>query len=69
MTQHMRILEYMERRGGITSMEAFTDLGIVKLSNRIGELRQKGILIGQARQHGTNRYGEPVSYMKYWLEG
>ena len=43
MTQHERILDYMDRFGSITPMDAIFDLGITKLATRIGELRQLGV--------------------------
>lgn len=67
MTQQLRVLEYMEQNEGITSMQAFRDLGIVKLSNRISELQQKGIMIGKRWEEGVNRWGEPTRYLKYYL--
>ena len=67
MTQGERILAYMKQNESITPMEAFSELGITKLSTRIGELRQKGYKINDAFVDGKNRYGENVRYKKYWL--
>lgn len=35
--QHERILRFLDENGSITPMEAFSELGITKLSTRIGE--------------------------------
>ena len=67
MTQHERIMSYLERNESITPMEAFGDLGITKLATRISELRQNGVNIGDAYVDGHNRFGDPVRYKKYWL--
>lgn len=63
--QHDRILRYMNEHGSITPMEAFSELGITKLSTRVGEMIADGIAIEKEREHGTNRYGDKVSYMRY----
>jgi hypothetical protein len=68
MTQGERILDYMAEVGSISPFEAFFDLGITKLSTRIGELKRSGIKIKQERISGKNRYGEKIHYMRYQLE-
>lgn len=68
MTQHQRIHDYMSKYGSITPMTAFEELGITKLSTRIGEMRRNGFKIGSAMVHGQNRFGDRVDYMRYWLE-
>lgn len=45
MSQHERILDYINTFGSISPMEAFNDLGITKLSTRIGEMRADGITL------------------------
>lgn len=65
MTQHERILEYIDRFGSITPMEAFMDLGITKLATRIGEIIQRGDKIEKHVEHAKNRYGQNVHYMRY----
>jgi hypothetical protein len=42
MTQSEKIIDYIERFGSITPMEAFMDLGITKLATRVSEMRKKG---------------------------
>lgn len=65
MTQHDRILRYLDDFGSITPMQAFSDLGITKLSTRIGELIRAGVQIEGEMQEGQNRYGEKTRWMKY----
>ena len=62
-----RIIDYMKSHKGITSMDAFTDLGITRLSARIKELRESGYNISTIMIDGINRYGEPVRYGLYKL--
>lgn len=68
MNQHEKIRAYMERNGSITPMDAFIDLGITKLSTRIGEMERNGEKITHEREKGKNRFGEKVFYMRYRLE-
>lgn len=67
MTQGERILQYMKEHGSITPMEAFNELGITKLSTRIGELVSAGKKIDRELVNSKNRYGERTSYMRYKL--
>ena len=67
MTQQERIKQYLIDFGSITPMEAFADLGITKLSTRIGEMVRAGEQIERTMVSGRNRYGEKVHYMKYTL--
>ncbi len=65
MNQHKAILDYLEAHGSITPMEAFSDLGITKLSTRISEMIRRGYKFRKVPVEGKNRYGEPVRFMKY----
>ena len=74
MTQYDRIINFCKSFEYITPFEAFQELGITKLATRISEMEAKGIArFIHGRVNGKNRYGEPVSYMRYslmpkWLE-
>ena len=65
MTQHDRIMKYLEDFGSITPMQAFEDLGITKLATRVGELIADGKKIKKEMVTGKNRYGDTVHYMRY----
>jgi hypothetical protein len=65
MNQHKAILEYLEAHGSISPMQAFNDLGITKLSTRFSEMIRRGYTFKKIPTEGTNRYGEPVRYMRY----
>ena len=65
MTQYDRIRQYMTDWGSITPMEAFRDLGITKLSTRIGEMIAAGEKIKKETEHSVNRYGDKVHYCRY----
>ena len=65
MTQQERILDYIDKHGSITPMDAFLDLGITKLATRVSELIRGGVRISKSQKSGKNRFGEPVRYMEY----
>ena len=65
----VRIIKYMQKHKGITSQDAFRELGITRLSARIKELRELGYNISTIMIDGTNRYGEPIRYGLYKLGG
>lgn len=68
MTQYDRIRQYISDWGSITPMEAFQDLGITKLSTRIGEMIAAGEKIKKETEHSVNRYGDKVHYCRYSFE-
>lgn len=68
MKQSERIVNYINKFGSISPLEAFRDLGITKLATRISELKKEGIKFKQEYIKTQNRFGEPVHYMRYWLE-
>lgn len=68
-TQKVRIISYIKQFGSISPIQAFMDLGITKLSTRIGELeRECGYSFIREKGTGKNRYGEPCHYTIYKLK-
>lgn len=65
MTQCEKIVKYMDDFGSITTMEAFTELGITRLASRIHDISRNGMSIAKKMESGKNRYGETVHYMRY----
>lgn len=67
-TQCDRIMKYFRVFGSITQDEADKEYGIKRLASRIEEMRnKKGIKITSHTEKGHNRFGEPVSYTRYYL--
>ena len=66
-TQCDKVLEYMERFGSITQLEALQDLGCMRLASRISDLRQQGSAIGRRMKTSKNRYGDDVHFAEYFL--
>lgn len=57
----------MRKYGSITTLEAFRDLGITRLSGVIFDIR-KSYVISSKTEQSRNRYGEKTSYSRYYLE-
>lgn len=68
MTQCERILRHLEDYGSITSLEAMSGYGIMRLASRINDLRKRGYPIVTETIGGTNRYGEATSYARYSIK-
>ena len=67
MTQCEMIKRHLEDHGSITSLEAMTEYGIMRLASRISDLKKLGIPIKKEMVSGKNRYGEITTYAKYTL--
>lgn len=65
MTQYDLILDYIDKFGSISPMEAFNDLGITKLATRISEMTRNGYTFNKRMETRENRYGAKVSFMRY----
>lgn len=67
-TQCVRIQKYIEDFGSITTLEAFTELGIVRLGARISEMRSRGVPIIGKDEVVKNRYGEKCHIKRYFIK-
>lgn len=67
-TQCDRVLQYMRDFGSISQKEAMEDLGVMRLASRISDLRKNAIITSKW-ESAKNRYGETVSYKRYFLGG
>ena len=66
--QRERIIDYIMRKGGITSLDAYMDLGITQLGARIWELKNKdGYKFGERMISVVNRHGEKCKVKEYYL--
>ncbi len=66
-TQCDRILRHLKDYGSITSLEAVTEYGIMRLASRINDLRAEGVAIVSETKTGKNRYGETTHFAVYRL--
>ena len=62
------VLDYMGKHGSITSLQAVTELGIMRLASRIHDLKEAGYKISREMKTSLNRYGDKVTYGVYRLE-
>lgn len=66
-TQAQRVLDYMDRFGSITQLEALRDLGVMRLASRISDLRKQGYVINGETESVTNRFDEKCTIKRYSL--
>ena len=67
LTQCDRIIRHLKDHGSITSLEAMSEYGIMRLASRITDLKGMGYPIISERVTGKNRYNETTSYSIYRL--
>lgn len=67
-TQCDKILRHLKDHGSITSIEAITEYGILRLASRINDLRTQGVAIVSEMAIGKNRYGETTHFSVYRLD-
>ena len=67
-THQERVLQYIVQFGSISSMEAFRDLGVTRLSAVIFCLKKKGHKLKATTEHCKNRFGRDVYFARYTLE-
>ena len=66
-TQCDRILRHMRDYGTISSLEAITEYGILRLASRISDLKKRGYNIVSTTGTAMNRYGEETHFSVYKL--
>ncbi len=65
MTQKQQVKIHLQKKGKITSVTAFRNYGITRLSSIILRLRREGMSIESVPKTGENRYGNKVNYASY----
>lgn len=66
-TQRMRVMLHLKAGKTLTSLEALRLYGIMRLPNRISELRKRGERIEKTMITVQNKYGETVRVAEYRL--
>tara|TARA_R100001163_G_scaffold61120_3_gene50873 strand:- start:427 stop:705 length:279 start_codon:yes stop_codon:yes gene_type:complete len=66
-THEGRLLDYLEKFGSITSLEAIQDLGNTRLSGTIYTLKRKGYDFNTESVSVPNRFGGKTKVAKYHL--
>lgn len=65
MTQIEKIINYMEQRGSITSLEAMQELGCMRLASRMCDIKALGYNVVREMETSKNRSEEQVHYARY----
>jgi hypothetical protein len=65
--QTERVLEYMEKHGGITQMEALSECSVMRLASRISDLRKLGYPIESEMVTVRNKHEEKCRVKRYSL--
>ena len=66
-TQCDKILRHLKTFGSISSLEAITEYGILRLASRIHDLKRQGYNIVSESRTSKNRFDERVSFKVYKL--
>lgn len=66
--QAQAVLNYMKDFGGITQVDAIKDLGVLRLSARIYELKKQGIEIESVQYPIKTRYGNTTWFKRYSIK-
>ena len=64
-TQNQRVIDYMTQFGGITQIQALSDLGVMRLASRISDLRTQGYDIKKEMITVRNRFEEECHVARY----
>ena len=64
-TQKQLILDYIDRFGSITPIQAFADLGITRLAARVSDLKEAGVDVRTEMVSARNIFGKQIKYAKY----
>lgn len=65
--QCVRVLDYIREHDGITSKQAFSEIGVARLSSRIFDLKEQGYPIYDEWITVRNRYGEKCRVKQFRL--
>ena len=68
-TQCERVLDYMDRFGSITQLDALKDLGVMRLASRISDLKKMGYPVVSKQEAVKNRFEETCYIKRYSLKG
>jgi len=67
MNRAERVYSYMKEFGSITPLDAIRDLGYTRLACAIAEMKRDGHKVLKQYETRKNRFGQPVTYARYFL--
>ena len=62
-----RVFDYIKQFGSITPLDAYKDLGMMRLASAVFGLRQKGLNICTTIEYGENRFQEQTKFARYTI--
>ena len=66
-TQKQRVLDALQNPKGVSPWYAINELGNTRLAATIYDLKKDGHKITSITEHGHNRFGDEISYSRYFL--
>lgn len=66
-TQKQRVLNALQDPRGISPWYAINELGNTRLAATIFQLKKDGHNITSKIEHGKNKFGDKISYSRYFL--
>ena len=67
MNKTKAVLQWLQTHAGISSMEAIREFGATRLSAIIFNLRKRGYNIESVPCEGTDRFGNKMQFVRYYL--
>ena len=64
-SQKQRVIKYIKDFGSITTFQAYSDLGVTRLSAVMYNKKKDGIKVKTETEKGKNRYGEDTYFARY----
>ena len=68
MNKTTAVLQWLQSHASISSMEAIKEFGATRLSAIIFRLREQGYNIEMEWCEGSDRFGHPMRYGRYFLK-
>lgn len=67
MNKTSAVLQWLQTKASISSMEAIENFGATRLSAIIFNLRKRGHNIETVKCEGTDRFGNKMTFARYYL--
>ena len=65
LTQNERVINYLSQGNKITSLDAWKELGIMRLASRIYDIKRQGVAIEKEQITVKNRFGESCTVSQW----
>ena len=64
-SQKQRVIKYIKDFGSITTFQAYSDLGVTRLSAVMYNIKKDGIKVKTETGKAKNRYGDSTCFARY----